>query len=264
MKVSAVTKQGNNVYIIDKAFYMPQLQRSRRIWLYLPLEYQSTKQYYPVLYMQDGQNLFEDWSAFSEEWGVDETLNSLQGKCIVVGIDNGGEKRLNEYTMHDHEKYGKGEGAAYLSFLVETLKPFIDETYRTLPGREHTYIAGSSLGALISFYACLYYPEVFSAAGIFSPAFWIAPQLGDEIRNKAAQNSQYPQRFYFYYGDKEGRQMILKTKAVIQQLQSFDHYTLKRVVNKEGTHSEAEWRATFPSFYKWIMQQEQQQKDSRS
>ena len=92
MKVSGVTKQDNNVYIIDKAFYMPQLQRSRRIWLYLPSEYQSSKQYYPVLYMQDGQNLFEDWSAFSEEWGVDEALNSVQEKCIVVGIDNGGEK----------------------------------------------------------------------------------------------------------------------------------------------------------------------------
>jgi len=254
----AATKSANNVYIIDKAFYIPQLKRSRRIWLYLPPEYRSSKQHYPVLYMQDGQNLFEDWSAFGEEWGIDETLNKIKGKCIVVGIDNGNEKRMNEYTMHDHEKHGKGEGALYLSFLVDTLKPYIDETYRTLPGREHTFIAGSSLGALISFYACLYYPQVFGGAGIFSPAFWIAPQLKEVIKNRATQNNTYPQRFYFYYGEKEGKEMVGQATSVIRLLKKYFHYIVKMVVDKEGTHSEAEWRAAFAPFYKWIMSKEAQ------
>lgn len=253
MQQPAATKPANNVYIIDKAFYMPQLGRSRRIWLYLPPEYQTSKQSYPVLYMQDGQNLFEDWSAFGEEWGIDETLNRLKEKCIVVGIDNGGDKRINEYAVHDHEKYGKAEGSQYLSFLVNTLKPYIDETYRTLADREHTIIAGSSLGALISFYACLYYPQVFSAAGIFSPAFWIDPQLQEETKRLAKQDNAPAQRFYFYYGEREGKEVTTQTAAMIRLMKTMEHYTLKTVINKEGTHTEAEWRTAFLSFYKWIM-----------
>jgi len=253
MNATVKTKSSHNVYIIDKAFYMPQLKRSRRIWLYLPPNYHLSKQHYPVVYMQDGQNLFEEWSAFGEEWGVDETLNELNGRCIVVGIDNSPERRMNEYTTQDHEKYGTGEGALYLSFLVNTLKPYIDETYRTLPGREHTSIAGSSLGALISFYACLHYPQTFGAAGIFSPAFWIAPALENEIKNKSEKNKAYPQRFFFYYGEKEGHEMAANAKAVIDLLNTFEQVTLKVTVDKEGTHSEANWRAIFPKFYKWMM-----------
>lgn len=245
----------NNVYIIDKAFYMPQLKRSRRIWLYLPPDYHASKQHYPVLYMQDGQNLFEDWSAFGEEWGVDETLDEMKATCIVVGIDNGIEKRMNEYTLHNHERYGAGEGAHYLSFLVHTLKPYIDETYRTLPGRAHTFIAGSSLGGLISFYASLHYPDVFGAAGIFSPAFWIAPQILEEIKSGVAENN-HTQRFYFYYGENEGHEMAAHASAVIDLLKTYERYRVKTVVKTDGIHSEAEWRAVFPHFYNWLVPQE--------
>ncbi|TDH21561.1 alpha/beta hydrolase [Segetibacter sp. 3557_3] len=240
-----------NTWIIDKAFYMPQLHRSRRIWLYLPPDYYTSKDSYPVIYMQDGQNLFEEWSAFGEEWGVDETLNAMNGKCIVVGIDNAGTRRMNEYALHDHERYGKGEGAQYLSFLVETLKPYIDQTYRTLPTREHTYIAGSSLGALISYYACLYYPEVFGGAGIFSPAFWIAPDLAQDAGSKA--NGHYKQRFYFYYGEEEGAEMVDHVQPIVKLLEAHPQYDVTTVVKNEGTHSESEWRQQFPWFYKWMM-----------
>jgi predicted alpha/beta superfamily hydrolase len=243
-----------NVHIIDNAFYMPQLRRSRRIWLYLPPDYHTSTKQYPVLYMQDGQNLFEEWSAFGEEWEVDETLDDLKSQCIVVGIDNAIERRLNEYTLHDHERYRTSEGTQYLSFLVNTLKPYIDETYRTLDSREHTFIAGSSLGGLISFYASLYYPEVFGAAGIFSPAFWIAPNILDETKSRAGHNSNYPQRFYFYYGEKEGHEMAAHAAAVINLLQTYEHQQVETVVEHEGTHNEAEWRAVFPHFYKWLMQ----------
>jgi predicted alpha/beta superfamily hydrolase len=246
----------NNVWIIDKAFYIPQLNRYRRIWLYLPQGYTTSKEKYPVLYMQDGQNLFEEWSAFSEEWGVDETLNEAGGKCIVVGIDNGIEKRMNEYTMEDNEKYGKGEGKAYLSFLVNTLKPYIDKTYRTKSDRDNTYVAGSSLGGLISFYAALYYPEVFGASGIFSPAFWIASNLKNETTACLKKNSTYTQRYYFYYGEKEGQQLVVTTEPIIKLVQSFENNKVSKVVKKEGTHSEAEWRDQFPHFYNWIMGEE--------
>jgi predicted alpha/beta superfamily hydrolase len=257
-------KLSDNVYIIDKAFYMPQLQRSRRIWLYLPPEYRTSRQHYPVLYMQDGQNLFEDWSAFGEEWGIDETLNAVKSKCILVGIDNAMDRRLNEYALHDHERYGKGEGASYLSFLVNTLKPYIDETYRTLSGREHTFIAGSSLGALISFYAMLHFPGTFGAAGIFSPAFWIAPDLERETQSTAGQNSSIPQRYYFYWGKKESAEMASNATIITGLLKTYEHCTLKTVVNEKGTHSETEWRAAFPRFYKWLMQKEKRGSKVRS
>src|SRR4028118_338545 len=102
-----------NVKIISTNFYIPQLNRYRRIWIYLPESYASSRKKYPVLYMHDGQNVFEDSTSFSGEWGVDETLDTLASKtseCIVVAIDNGGDKRMNEYAPYNMERFGKGEG----------------------------------------------------------------------------------------------------------------------------------------------------------
>jgi predicted alpha/beta superfamily hydrolase len=93
--------------------------------------------------MHDGQNLFDDLTSYNGEWGVDETMDSIASPCIVVGIDNGGAKRMNEYNVHDHPKHGKGEGRQYLEFLVRTLKPYIDKNYRTLRAARSTMIAGS-------------------------------------------------------------------------------------------------------------------------
>ncbi|MEO6039149.1 MAG: alpha/beta hydrolase-fold protein, partial [Saprospiraceae bacterium] len=126
-----------NVQIMDTDFYIPQLNRSRRIWLYLPPDYASTTKKYPVLYMQDAQNLFDASTSFSGEWEVDESLNDLHAQgdygCIVVGIDNGGSHRLDEYSPWVNPDYGGGEGDEYLEFMVNTLKPYIDANYRTLP-----------------------------------------------------------------------------------------------------------------------------------
>ena len=94
------------VKMLDSAFVIPQLNTKRRIWVYLPKSYSTSDKKYPVLYMQDGQNLFNEKTAFAEEWGIDECLDSLQRKglkeCIVVGIDHGGAKRINEYNPYDH------------------------------------------------------------------------------------------------------------------------------------------------------------------
>ena len=126
------------VRIIDTSFAIPQLYRKRRIWIYLPKGYASASKAYPVLYMHDGQNLFNEQTAANGEWGVDECLDSLQkqtGKeCIVVAIDNGGDKRLSEYTPYDfnyNKNIVKAEGKLYVDFIVQTLKPFIDTKYRT-------------------------------------------------------------------------------------------------------------------------------------
>lgn len=114
----------SGVFVID-SFYMPQLERFRKIWVYLPADYNETTKRYPVLYLQDGQNLFEDSTSFVGEWHVDETLDSLQKNqkdygCIVIGIENAGEKRTDEYTPHKHPKYGGGEGDLYVDFLYHT------------------------------------------------------------------------------------------------------------------------------------------------
>ncbi|MBL7775051.1 MAG: alpha/beta hydrolase, partial [Saprospiraceae bacterium] len=133
-----------NVFELDDDFYMPQLQRRRRVWVYLPPDYATARKRYPVLYMHDGQNLFDNNTSSFGEWQVDEALNRLfnQGDygCIVVGIDNGGAKRLDEYSPWKNPEYGGGEGKAYLDFIVRTLKPHIDSVYRTLPGCESTGI----------------------------------------------------------------------------------------------------------------------------
>ncbi|GAB4091877.1 alpha/beta hydrolase [Flaviaesturariibacter terrae] len=245
-----------NVYILDTAFYMPQLGRYRRIWLYLPPDYHESDKSYPVLYMHDGQNLFEEWSAFGEEWQVDETIDEAERKCIVVGIDNGGEHRLREYKLHDDPEFGKGEGRPYLAFLTETLKPFIDRTYRTKSGREHTWIAGSSMGGLISYYAALVHPEVYGKAGIFSPSFWLQNDLEAQTTSLAAR-SKLPVQLYFYAGEKEGAQMAERVRHICAVLRQYPRFDLHEVYNPEGEHSEAAWRASFRDFYHWLWKRPQ-------
>lgn len=252
-KGSKMTTASKNVHIIDSAFYMPELKRYRRIWVYLPTNYESAPaKRYPVLYMQDGQNLFDESTAFAGEWGVDEFLDSTKlASCIVVGIDNGGEKRINEYNPYDHPGFGKGEGKAYVDFLVKTLKPFIDQRFRTLTGAPNTIIAGSSMGGLISMYAILKYPGVFGKAGIFSPAFWLVEK--DILKSIKLNGSQIKGKLYFYAGGLEGKEMVPGVQKVVQLLQQYPPILLKTRIKKTGRHNEAEWQKQFPVFYRWVM-----------
>ena len=178
----------SNVQVFAEEFEIPQLNRKRRIWVYLPPDYEKTNEHYPVLFMHDGQNLFDNVTSFSGEWNVDETLdriyNDLGFKLIVVGIDNGGKYRLNEYSPWDNPKYDKGAGKDYADFIVNTLKPEIDKSFRTLSDRRNTAVMGSSMGGLISHYMGLQYPDVFSKVGVFSPAFWYAPQIFEFAKSK--------------------------------------------------------------------------------
>lgn len=243
------------VRIIDTAFAIPQLNRTRRIWIYLPKGYATSKKSYPVLYMQDGQNLFSEHTAPNGEWGIDEALDTLQAiskkETIVVGIDHGGDKRMNEYNPFDHERFGKGEGSKYVDFLVNNLKPFIDKKYRTQKDSAHTYIGGSSMGALISLYAVIKYPNVFSTAGIFSPALWAAPSVYTDI--SAAQWKGQP-RFYFYAGGKESETMISDMDKMIDVISEKGKSISRRVIAPLAKHDEAAWRKEFPDFYRWLMQ----------
>ena len=126
-EIATPSTASDNVSILKETFYIPQLDRERKIWVYLPPDYETTDKSYPVLYMHDGQNIFDASTSFSGEWSVDETLNDLFDKgdkgVIVIGIENGGVVRTEEYTVWKHPTYGGGKGEAYIDFIVETLKP---------------------------------------------------------------------------------------------------------------------------------------------
>jgi predicted alpha/beta superfamily hydrolase len=242
-----------NVHIINEKFNIPQLGRQRRVWIYLPADYTSSHKKYPVIYMQDGQNLFDEYTSGYGEWRIDEIIDKLPPKdqCIIVGIDHGGDYRITEYDPYD-SKYGKGEGAAYIDFLAETLKPYIDQHYRTKTGAPHTTIAGSSMGGLISMYAVLKYPGVFGNAGIFSPAFWIAPDL---YKYAEQVNLSHRLRFYFVCGDLESKTMVADMQQMARLLRSkgISEKNTPEVIIKGAKHNEKQWNGDFPDFYNWLI-----------
>ncbi len=163
---------------IVKDVASPQLGNKRALRIYLPPSYnENAAKRYPVLYMHDGQNLFDAKTAsYGVEWGIDETINRLvatgvMDEVIVVGIDNTPE-RIPEYTPCCDPKYGGGKLNAYDAFIVETVKPYVDRTYRTLPGKDTTAIMGSSLGGLASVLIAQRHPDIFSKAAGVSSSFW--------------------------------------------------------------------------------------------
>jgi predicted alpha/beta superfamily hydrolase len=241
------------VHIISEKFNIPQLGRQRRIWIYLPADYQSSKRKYPVIYMHDGQNLFDAYTSGYGEWGIDKILDKFPDKkeCIIVGVDHGGDYRITEYDPFDSQ-YGKGRGDDYVDFLVKTLKPYIDSNYRTKTDAKHTTIAGSSMGGLISMYAALKYPDVFGNAGIFSPAFWIAPQI-----YQYAQQQKLPgySRFYFVCGDAESDMMVtdMQKMADLVRTEGKDQAKSPVLIIKGASHNEKQWNGDFPGFYEWLM-----------
>jgi len=240
------------VRILSQNFEIPQLGCDRRIWIYLPTNYELSQQHYPVIYMQDGQNLFDEFTASYAEWHVDEIMESLppNEQCIIVGIDHAGENRITEYNPFDSE-HGKGKGNDYTDFLAQTLKPFVDSNYRTRPQPQYTAIAGSSMGGLITMFAALKYPQVFGHAGVFSPAFWIAPQIYE-----AALNTPLPPgaRFYFVCGDAESETMVSDVQAmaaIIRDKNISDDNCPVTIIEGAG-HDEQQWQHDFWAFYEWL------------
>jgi predicted alpha/beta superfamily hydrolase len=207
--------------------------------------------------MHDGQNLFDDKTSFAGEWGVDEFMDTMKmKKCIVVAIDNDGQYRMNEYCpwdfrlIPDLEKINKGEGKAYTDFLVKSLKPFIDKKYRTLKDKNNTWIAGSSMGGLISLYAVLQYPAVFGGAGIFSPSVWICKSnLLQFIKQKGKKVNS---RIFFYCGKDESPEMVPDMLLAFEQLAVVSKSKMTTVIRDEGMHNEQTWRKELPLFYSWI------------
>jgi predicted alpha/beta superfamily hydrolase len=253
-KETITTKQ-QNVQTFAEEFKIPQLNRTRKIDVYLPPNYKSSNNSYPVLYIHDGQNIFDKATSYSGEWEVDETLNKLHYAngldIIVVAIDNS-EKRMQEYSPWAHEKYGNPEGKQYVDFIVNTLKPAIDKKYRTKTEAKNTAIMGSSMGGLISHYAAFKYPNVFGKAGVFSPSFWFSDKIIPFTENSLAEAKN--SKLYYLMGGKEGGNMVKDLGNVINSMQknSFpkDNFYVQIVPN--GTHSEAFWRSEFKKTILWL------------
>jgi metallo-beta-lactamase class B len=244
------------VSVWDSSYPIKNLERNRTIRIYLPPDYNTANRRYPVLYMCDGQNVFDEFTSSYGEWKVDETLDSFYkatGKSmIVVAVDHGDKYRLTEYNPYNHERFGKGEGKAFLQFLTHQLKPHIDSSFRTFASPAYTWIAGSSMGGLISQYAAISEPKVFGGAGVFSPAFWTAPPLFDTATTYYSSN---PFGVVFLYaGREEGESMEADTRNMAAKIQSASNIRLQLMVDPAGKHNEATWSRWFPVFVAYMFQ----------
>ncbi len=252
-----VSTKSANISILKKEFIIENLNDiSHKVWLYLPPNYENSDEKYPVIYMHDAQNLFDDATSFVGEWDVDGTLNALYEKTgkgfIVVAVENGGEKRIEEYTPYKNEKYGGGKGDIYIDFLANELKPYIDKNYKTLTTPENTALIGSSLGGLISFYGGLKYPEVFGKIGALSTSFWFS---SDKINDFTKENgNQQNTKIYFLVGEKEGDSMVPDTENMAKLLVDvgFPAENIKTKIVAEGKHTESFWKTEFLEVIKFL------------
>lgn len=244
------------IKVIEEAYEIPQLQATRKISALLPHDYYETDKRYPVLYLQDGQNLFNPMAPFGD-WAIDKSLEKLAKEgysdIIIIAIDHGDNERINEYLPYYHPRYGEGKGQYYIQFIIEKLIPYINKMYRTLTDFENTGIGGSSLGGLISLYAGLSNPGVFGKMMIFSPSLWISKTVFYQTESfKPLRKS----KIYLYSGGMESTVHLdnaKKLEAIFKAKMVENHdIDFKFSVNEIGVHAEVYWRHEFPKAVKWL------------
>lgn len=258
LETQVASTASKNVRVLENVMTIPQLDRLRTIRLYLPPDYGQSNKRYPVVYMHDGQNLFDNKTAPYGEWQIDESLDELardkQFNIIVVGIDNGGDgNRLHELSPWENKEYGKAEGEEYAEFIVKTLKPYIDEHYRTLPERENTAIFGSSMGGLISHYLAFNYPDIFGKVGIFSPSYWYSEQVFDFTYSHLPEQSL---AIYMATGAKEPEIMLNNHRKMLRILNETDNDNINvhSLIVAEADHNERFWSNEFKRGILWLFQ----------
>ncbi|MCS7037307.1 MAG: alpha/beta hydrolase-fold protein [Saprospiraceae bacterium] len=245
------------VAVVNDSFFMPQLNRTRRIYAYLPPNYYANSRRYPVLYMQDGQTLFQKSASMADEWEVDESLDKLVNEgnygCIVIGIENGGVNQMNEYSPWFNSIHAAGgQGASYMSFIVNTLKPFVDLHFRTSPDREYTGIGGSGFGALISLYGAMEYQHVFSKVLLFSPSFWFSDMaVQNHILGRGKRNAM---RMYFLVGEQEPVYILQSTRNAMNRLREvgFGDHEMNLLIHPDGRGTISFWQKRYPAAYEWL------------
>ena len=230
-------------------FHSRFLAHDRTVMVYLPPGYDvDAADRYPVLYLQDGQNLFDRATSFGEEWQVDEAAERLITAgdiepLIVVGIFNTGEHRVDEYTPTSAVEIGRGGHADdYGHMLIEELKPFIDSTYKTLPSAASTAIGGSSLGGLLSLHVGLRLPTAFGRIAALSPSIWWDDRV--LLRDVEALPGKLPIRIWLDAGTAEGAETLANAKALRDALVAKGWIIgddLAYLEEQGGEHNEQSW-----------------------
>ena len=230
--------------------------KERRAYIYLPPSYKrESDRRYPVLYMFDGHNVFLDSDAtYGRAWRLGKYLDKMKKDLIVVAVEcnHEGNGRLIEYSpmTFENSTMGKirGKGNVYMNWLVGTLKPYIDQNYRTLPDRMNTMIGGSSMGGIMALYGVSVYNHVFQRAFCLSPSLWVAP--GKVLEMIARAHIRRDACIYMDYGSEE----IFNHAANAEALFSTCHLLLTKRVNLTfrivpgGTHCEESWERQIPIF----------------
>jgi predicted alpha/beta superfamily hydrolase len=246
---------------------MIQLRTFRRVWsaelrnrrtidVYLPPSYSASRRRYPVLYMQDGQNLSDPTQAFAGTWTLPHALEHLASEGIepiVVGIHNIGTGRAAEYSPFRDSRHGGGRGQRYVQFIARTLKPRIDRRFRTEPARESTVIGGSSLGGLIGLYAFARHPRVFGRVLAMSPALW----FGDRrIFPFLERSITVPRgRLYVDVGTAEGIEALRDARRLHRLLlgKRYDSASLRYLEAEAAPHAESAWGARLPDALRFLL-----------
>jgi predicted alpha/beta superfamily hydrolase len=243
-----------------ESFHSQFLPTDRTVIVYLPPAYEvDDARRYPVLYLHDGQNIFDQTTAFGEEWHVDETAEHLTESgaiepLIIVGVYNAGEKRIDEYTpTYVEKKKAGGLADRYGQMLVQELKPFIDERYRTLPSAENTALGGSSLGGLVTMHLGLKYATAFGKLAVLSPSVWWDNHV--ILREVAALPSKLPLRIWVCAGTGEGKKVTTDARmlrdALVAKGWSLDGDLKYHEAEGHG-HDERSWAARMGDVLRYL------------
>jgi predicted alpha/beta superfamily hydrolase len=226
------------------------LGNRRDITIYVPPSYPDrTEARYPVLYMQDGQNLFEPERAFipGHHWRLREAADDvIAGRSaramIIVGIDNSGAERIDEYTpTRDESKQGGGKADDYGRMIVEELKPLIDARYRTQPDRDNTAIGGSSLGGLVSLYLGLKRSDVFGIVASMSPSVWWDSRMILNMLDRFDATNR--PRVWLDIGGREGSEALADARTLRERMRAmgWNEGNLRYFEDRRADHSEGAW-----------------------
>lgn len=248
--------------ILVKKIQIPGLEteQPRRLYIYLPKDYEKSDRRYPVLYMFDGHNVFYDRHAtYGRSWGFREYLQKARLPLILVAVECNPEgfKRLSEYSPWDFSAPRpvgdiEGRGKVTMDWFTTVLKPEIDTEYRTLKDREHTMIAGSSMGGLMSLYAAVEYNRVFSRAAVLSPSLWVSPsKMKEMIRSHSLKE---PTRIYIDMGTREidPKRSALAAMFDVAKALSKAGADVSASVIPGAEHNEAAWEKRIPDFMKYL------------
>ena len=250
---------------LHTGFHSRHLPQDRDIIVYLPPGYdESERRRYPVFYLHDGQNLFDEETAFcGQEWRADETAEQLIRDGIIqpvilVGIYNTGVNRIDEYTpTPDSHGHSGGKARLYGDMIVEDLKPFIDAEYRTAPGPENTAMGGSSLGGLVTLYLGLRRPDIFGKLAVLSPSVWWNRGVILRIIRDLPPLPSRP-RLWVDIGTAEGRypHSILRDTRNLREVLCRkgwrDGVDLAYVEDDGALHNEAAWGRRMPSVLQFL------------